>query len=47
MIEEGPYEHFVFEPHEHVYVRALPGAASRVITCTLSKTYSITGSRLG
>jgi aminotransferase len=48
VIMDEPYEHIVFAPHEHVYACALPGAASRVITCnSLSKTYSITGWRLG
>ncbi|MFM1769561.1 MAG: hypothetical protein RJA22_2090 [Verrucomicrobiota bacterium] len=48
VITDEPYEHIVFAPHEHVYAAALPGAAERVITCnSLSKTYSITGWRLG
>ena len=48
VIMDEPYEHIVFEPSRHVYCAALPGAASRVITCnSLSKTYSITGWRLG
>lgn len=48
VITDEPYEHIVFAPHEHVYASALPGAANRVITCnSLSKTYSITGWRLG
>jgi L-glutamine---4-(methylsulfanyl)-2-oxobutanoate aminotransferase len=48
VITDEPYEHIVFAPHEHVYCAALPGAAERVITCnSLSKTYSITGWRLG
>jgi len=48
VITDEPYEHIVFEPHEHVYFSALPGAAERTITCnSLSKTYSITGWRLG
>ena len=48
VIMDEPYEHIVYEPHEHVYACALPDAASRVITCnSLSKTYSITGWRLG
>lgn len=48
VITDEPYEHIVFAPHEHVYAAALPGAADRVITCnSLSKTYSITGWRLG
>jgi len=48
VITDEPYEHIVFEPHTHVSFAALPGAASRTITCnSLSKTYSITGWRLG
>lgn len=48
VIIDEPYEHIVYAPHEHVYAAALPGAFDRVITCnSLSKTYSITGWRLG
>jgi len=48
VITDEPYEHIVYEPYEHVYCAALPGAFDRVITCnSLSKTYSITGWRLG
>ena len=48
VITDEPYEHIVFAPHEHVHAAALPGALERVITCnSLSKTYSITGWRLG
>ncbi len=48
VITDEPYEHIVFAPHEHVHAAALPGAAERVIVCnSLSKTYSITGWRLG
>jgi aminotransferase len=48
VIMDEPYEHIVYAPHEHVYCAALPGALARVITCnSLSKTYSITGWRLG
>ncbi len=48
VITDEPYEHIVFAPREHVYCAALAGAADRVITCnSLSKTYSITGWRLG
>ena len=44
VITDEPYEHIVYEPHEHVSFHALP----RTITCSsLSKTYSITGWRLG
>ncbi|MBL9142172.1 MAG: aminotransferase class I/II-fold pyridoxal phosphate-dependent enzyme [Verrucomicrobiaceae bacterium] len=48
IITDEPYEHIVYAPHEHVHVAALPGAFERTITCnSLSKTYSITGWRLG
>lgn len=48
VITDEPYEHIVYEPHEHVAMAALPGAFERTITCnSLSKTYSITGWRLG
>ncbi len=48
VLMDEPYEHIVYAPHGHTYAAALPGAASRVITCnSLSKTYSITGWRLG
>ena len=42
------YEHIVYAPHEHVYMASLPGMRERTISCSsLSKTYSITGWRLG
>lgn len=48
VITDEPYEHIVYAPHEHVYFASLPGAFPRTITCnSLSKTYSITGWRLG
>jgi aminotransferase len=48
VILDEPYEHIVFPPHRHVYAASLPGAMARTITCnSLSKTYSITGWRLG
>jgi aminotransferase len=48
VILDEPYEHIVFPPHEHVHAASLPGAMTRTITCnSLSKTYSITGWRLG
>lgn len=48
IITDEPYEHIVYAPHKHVYMAALPGAFERTITCnSLSKTYSITGWRLG
>ena len=48
IITDEVYEHTLSPPHQHVYAAALPGLADRVITCnSLSKTYSITGWRLG
>ncbi|MDQ8186020.1 pyridoxal phosphate-dependent aminotransferase [Pelagicoccus sp. SDUM812002] len=48
VITDEPYEHIVYEPHVHTYACSLPDAFDRVITCnSLSKTYSITGWRLG
>ncbi len=48
VITDEVYEHIVYPPHEHVYFGALPGMFERTITCnSLSKTYSITGWRLG
>jgi aspartate/methionine/tyrosine aminotransferase len=48
VITDEVYEHIVFAPHRHVYFAALPGMAERTISCSsLSKTYSITGWRLG
>jgi len=48
VITDEPYEHIVYAPHAHVHVATLPGAFERTITCnSLSKTYSITGWRLG
>ena len=48
VITDEVYEHIVFEPHKHVYFSTLPGMDKRTISCgSLSKTYSITGWRLG
>ncbi len=42
------YEHIVYAPHEHTYFATLPGMWERTLSCgSLSKTYSITGWRLG
>ena len=47
-ITDEVYEHIVYAPHEHVYMATLPGMFERSISCSsLSKTYSITGWRLG
>lgn len=48
VITDEPYEHIVYPGHEHVHFAGLPAAFERTITCnSLSKTYSITGWRLG
>lgn len=48
VITDEVYEHIVFEPNQHVYFASLPGMYERTISCSsLSKTYSITGWRLG
>ena len=48
IITDEVYEHIVFEPYEHVYFASLPRMFKRTISCSsLSKTYSITGWRLG
>lgn len=47
-ITDEVYERIVYAPHEHVYMATLPGMFERTISCSsLSKTYSITGWRLG
>lgn len=48
VITDEVYEHIVYAPYEHVYMATLPGMRERTIICnSLSKTYSITGWRLG
>ena len=48
VITDEVYEHILYKPHEHTYMATLPGMKERTITCnSLSKTYSITGWRLG
>lgn len=48
VITDEVYEHIIYEPYQHVYMASLPGMRERTITCnSLSKTYSITGWRLG
>ena len=48
VITDEVYEHIVYAPHKHVYMASLPGMRERTIICSsLSKTYSITGWRLG
>lgn len=48
VITDEVYEHIVYAPNKHVYFASLPGMFKRTISCSsLSKTYSITGWRLG
>ena len=48
VIMDEVYEHIIYEPHKHIYMNSLPGMWERTISCSsLSKTYSITGWRLG
>ncbi|MDD1761766.1 MAG: aminotransferase class I/II-fold pyridoxal phosphate-dependent enzyme [Methanothrix sp.] len=48
VITDEVYEHIVYSPNKHVYFASLPGMFERTISCSsLSKTYSITGWRLG
>lgn len=48
VITDEVYEHIVYAPHKHTYFSALPNMRERTISCgSLSKTYSITGWRLG
>ena len=48
VITDEVYEHIVYAPNVHTYFATLPGMWERTISCSsLSKTYSITGWRLG
>ncbi len=48
VITDEVYEHIVYEPFRHTAFTTLPGMFDRTLTCSsLSKTYSITGWRLG
>ncbi len=48
VITDEVYEHIVYEPNRHIYFASLPRMWERTISCSsLSKTYSITGWRLG
>lgn len=47
-IMDEVYEHIIFEGHKHIYMNSLPGMWERTVSCSsLSKTYSVTGWRLG
>lgn len=48
VITDEVYEHIVMHPYKHIYFASLKGMFDRTISCSsLSKTYSITGWRLG
>jgi aminotransferase len=48
VITDEVYEHIVIKPYKHNYIASLPGMFQRTLSCSsLSKTYSITGWRLG
>ena len=48
VVTDEVYEHMVYAPNHHTCMAALPGMYDHTITCnSLSKTYSITGWRLG
>ena len=48
VITDEVYEHIVYAPNKHIYFATLPGMWERTVSCSsLSKTYSITGWRLG
>lgn len=47
-VTDEVYEHMVYAPNHHTCMAGLPGMYEHTITCnSLSKTYSITGWRLG
>jgi aminotransferase len=48
VITDEVYEHILYKPNKHTYIASLPGMRERTIMCnSLSKTYSVTGWRLG
>lgn len=48
VVTDEVYEHIIYAPNVHVAAASLPGMFDHTITCSsLSKTYSITGWRLG
>ena len=47
-IMDEVYEHILYDGNQHTYMNSLPGMWERTVSCSsLSKTYSITGWRLG
>lgn len=48
VVTDEVYEHMVYVPYKHICMASLPGMYEHTITCnSLSKTYSMTGWRLG
>ena len=48
VVTDEVYEYIIYEPAVHVHMASLPGMFDHTITCSsLSKTYSVTGWRLG
>ena len=48
ILTDEVYEHIVYAPHQHTYFASLPRMFERTFSCSsLSKTYSMTGWRLG
>ena len=48
VITDEVYEHMVYRPHKMTYISTLPNMKERTIVCSsLSKTYAITGWRIG
>ena len=48
VVTDEVYEYITFDDNEHICMASLPGMFERTLTCnSLSKTYSITGWRLG
>ena len=48
VITDEVYEHIIYDDNKHIYMNSLEGMWERTVSCSsLSKTYSITGWRLG
>ena len=48
VITDEVYEHIIYDGRKHVYMNSIPGMWERTVSCSsLSKTYSVTGWRLG
>lgn len=48
IVTDEVYEHIIYAPNKMIYMASLPGMRERTIVCgSLSKTYSLTGWRLG